>query len=120
MRALLLISAIWAVAGCTDTAVDQDTTYRRLRDQFSSEPQCLAEGNFTPCFQTLRLCPDRRASIDLDNSPQHGSYELATGEAIMTFIVMGTIHFDLDAATSPQLPGIHPWEEIHPTSSGCD
>src|SRR5438309_2002563 len=109
MRAVLLIIAL---TGCTDSALDQDTTYRRLRDEFQTEDQCLAQGNFTPCYQTLALCADGRSRIDLVNSPQHGTYRLADSTAILSFAVMGTIHFDLDAASSTELPGVHPWEQI--------
>jgi hypothetical protein len=118
MRAALF--ALVVVAGCTDSAVDEDVTYRRLRDQFTSYDQCLAEGNFTPCYQTLTLCPDQRTRIDLNNAPQRGSYTLNDSEAVMTFTVMGTIHFDLESASSPELPGVHDWERIDPISHGCD
>jgi hypothetical protein len=121
MRTLVIAVLVAApLAACTDTAFDENVTYRRLNDQFESHDQCLAEGDFTPCYQTLHMCTDGRAVIDLQNSPQHGTYQLADSEAVLTFTVMGTIHFDLDAESSAQLPGVHPWEHIDPTFQSCD
>jgi hypothetical protein len=117
---LVPLALLSLLSGCTDTAVDENTTFRRLRDQFDSKEQCLAQGDFTPCFQTLALCPDGRSRIDLENSPQRGTYQLADGIAVLEFTVMGTIRFDLDAASSDDLPGRHPWQPIEPISQGCD
>lgn len=117
-RALPVVLCL--VAGCTDATVDDDLTYRRLRDDFTSYDQCLAEGNFTPCYQTLTLCPDARVRIDLANSPQRGTYQIIDSEAVLEFTIMGTIHFDLESASSPELPGVHAWERIEPISHGCD
>lgn len=118
MRSALLVAVL--AAGCTDTTVDNDVTFRRLRDEFTSFDQCLAEGNFTPCYQTLTLCPDSRTRIDLANAPQRGTYQLVESQAVLEFTIMGTIHFDLDSASSPELPGVHDWERIDPISHGCD
>ncbi len=118
MRTALL--ALLLATGCTDSTVDEDLTYRRLRDEFTSFDQCLAEGNFTPCYQTLVMCPDGRTRIDLQNSPQRGTYHLADDEAVLEFTVMGTIHFDLESASSPELPGVHAWERVEPIAQSCD
>ncbi len=118
MRTAFLVALL--VTGCTDTTVDEDMTFRRLRDEFSSYDQCLAEGNFTPCYQTLVMCPDARTRIDLQNSPQRGTYQLVDSQAVLSFTVMGTIHFDLESNSSPELPGVHAWERIEPISHGCD
>jgi hypothetical protein len=112
--------AVVLLAGCTDTVLDEDTTYRRLRDQFSSQDQCLAEGDFTPCYQTLVLCANGRARIDLENSPQRGTYQLQGNVAVARFTTMGTIDFDLEAITSDDLPGRHPWDQIEPLFQSCD
>lgn len=116
MRAFLLVLAL---TGCTDTLLEEDTTYRRLRDQFSSKDQCLAEGDFTPCFQTLLLCSDGRVRMDLENSPQRGTYQLQDHIAVASFI-QRTIDFDLEAIRSDDLPGRHPWERFEPIFASCD
>ena len=66
------------------------------------------------------MCPDGRSRIDLQNSPQRGTYALVESEAVLKFTVMGTIHFDLASASAPELPGVHAWERIEPISHGCD
>jgi hypothetical protein len=116
MRALLLVVL---VTGCTDTVLDEDATYRRLRDEFTSHDQCLAEGNFTPCYQTLTLCANGRARIDLENSPQRGTYQLEGNQAVAKFITQ-TIAFDLAHPGSDDLPGVNSWESIDPINQGCD
>lgn len=118
MRHALLL--VLVASACTDSTVDSDVTFRRLRDEFTSYDQCLAEGDFTPCYQTLTLCPDARTRIDLVNSPQRGTYRIVDSQAVLEFTIMGTIHFDLDSASSPELPGVHDWERIEPISHGCD
>jgi hypothetical protein len=117
MRALIVAMLF---AGCTDVVLDEDATYRRLRDQFTSYDQCLAEGDFTPCYQTLALCANGRARIDLENSPQRGTYQLADHVAIASFSTMGTIDFDLERLGSADLPGRHAWQQIDPTVQSCD
>jgi hypothetical protein len=115
MRAFFLVLAL---TGCTDTLLEEDTTFRRLRDDFSSKEQCLAEGDFTPCFQTLLLCSDGRVRMDLENSPQRGTYQLQDNIAVASF-VQRTIDFDVEAVQSEDLPGLHPWERIDPIFESC-
>ncbi|MBA2539794.1 MAG: hypothetical protein H0V17_09185 [Deltaproteobacteria bacterium] len=117
MRALVL--GLILASGCTETVLDENTTYRRLQDQFDSKEQCLAEGDFTPCFQTLLLCSDGRARMDLESSPQRGTYQLHGNIAVAAFI-QRTIDFDLDTARAEDLPGRHPWERVEPIFASCD
>lgn len=116
MRAILLLLLL---TGCTETVLDENTTYRRLRDSFDNKEQCLQEGDFTPCYQTLLLCSDGRAIIDLDNSPQRGTYQLQDTIAVAAFITR-TINFNLEQEQSDQLPGRHPWERFEPIFASCD
>jgi hypothetical protein len=123
MRALALTMfvAVSALTGCTDdTTLGQDTAYRRLGDAFTSYDQCIADGNFTPCYQTLTLCTNGRVLMDLENAPQEGSYQLMNEATAVAKFTTRTIVFDLKAATSEQLPGVHAWELVKPIFYGCD
>lgn len=126
MRAFLLplvaplVAMVALGAGCSDGTLGEDTAYRRLVDQFDTYDQCLAEGDFTVCYQTLTLCDNGIARIDLERRPQDGSYELDEADnAVAEFATMGTVVFDLEAATSSQLPGRHPWELVTPELYDC-
>ena len=59
----------------------ENTAYRRLVDNFDTNDQCLAEGNFAQCYQTLTFCADGRANANLDYR-QEGSYEVDNNDAI--------------------------------------
>ena len=117
MRAIW-VSSLLAVAlvGCTSDVLD-NTAYRRLVDTYDTNDQCLAEGNFTPCYQTLTFCADGRANANLDFR-EEGSYELDDSDAIAKLPTV-TVVFDLDKATSSQLPGRHPWERVTPLYYDC-
>jgi hypothetical protein len=115
MRTLLL--AVLATA-CTGGTLGEDTAYRRLVDTYDSYDHCLATGNGNVCYQTLTLCSDGFARVDLENRPEDGSYTLENDNAVATFARM-TVIFDLDAARSSQLPGRHPWENVTPELYDC-
>lgn len=118
MRALLLSAVVLATA-CTDGTLDQDTTFRRLVDQYDSEAQCLAEGDLAPCYQTLALCSSGLVRIDLVNRPEDGAYELKDGSIAIARFIDKNVEFDLDARTSAQLPGRHAWEQVTPLVDDC-
>jgi hypothetical protein len=118
MRALLLALVVFGTACTTDTLAE-DTAYRRLVDDFDTEAQCLADGNFAVCYQTLTLCSSGLVRMDLVNRPQNGEYKLHDGIiAVAQFIDMH-VEFDLEARTSAQLPGRHAWAEIQPITYDC-
>lgn len=118
IRALLLATIVLG-SGCVDATLAEDTAYRRLVDTWDSEAQCLAEGNLSPCYQTLTLCASGRVRMDLAARPQDGEYTLAEGSiAIARFIDM-RVEFDLDAQNSTQLPGRHPWQQVDTIVYDC-
>lgn len=104
------------VAGCASDTLD-NVTYRRLVDQFDSYDQCVAQGEFTPCYETLTFCADGRANANLEFR-QEGKYEVVENEAIAQ-LPRVTLHFDLDKRTSSELPGKHPWELVTPVYFDC-
>jgi hypothetical protein len=115
MRALLVLVL---VAGCTDSALDDDRAYRRLLARFDTYDQCIADKSIAGCYQTFVLCANRRVMIDLENRPIDGTYEL-DGD-VATARVEGTIfEFNLAERASPQLPG-RQWELASPSFTGCD
>ena len=116
MRALWLVSFLFAVVGCGSDTLD-DTTYRRLLDKFDSYDQCLAEGNFSPCYQTLTFCADGRANANLEYR-QEGRYQVI-GKTAITRLPTVTANFDLEKQSSTELPGRHPWELVEPLSIDC-
>lgn len=118
MRAICLVSLLAAavLSGCASDTLD-NTTYRRLVDQFDSYDHCLAEGDFAPCYQTLTFCADGRANANLDYR-QEGSYKVDDSRAIAQLPTV-TVIFDLDTATSAQLPGRHRWELVEPLDVDC-
>jgi hypothetical protein len=118
MRATLLLALGIAATGCTSETVDENTAYRRLVERFDSEAQCLAEGDFTPCYQTLTLCTNGRVLMDLVNYPTTGEYLLDGDRAVAEFIDRRVV-FDLATQTSEQLPGRHPWLVVNPIVYGC-
>ena len=119
MRPYLLL-AVLVFAGCADDSVGPDTAYRRLIDSFDSFDQCIAEGSpSTPCYQTLTLCHNQLVLMDLDNHQQEGKFTLENEAAVAKFPTT-TVIFDLQTASSTQLPGRHPWELVEPTFYGCD
>lgn len=113
---MLATLAAAAMTGCASDTLD-DTAYRRLVDTFESYDQCLAEGNFAPCYQTLTFCADGRANANLDYRLE-GKYIVRENEAIATLPTM-TLHFDLESASSTQLPGRHKWELVTPVYYDC-
>ncbi|MDB4961443.1 MAG: hypothetical protein JWP01_1442 [Myxococcales bacterium] len=118
MRALLLALVVLGTA-CTDDTLAEDTAYRRLVDDFDSEAQCIADGNFAVCYQTLTLCSSGLVRMDLVNRPQDGEYRLHDSSiAVANFIDMH-VEFDLETKASAQLPGRHAWAEIQPIVYDC-
>ena len=117
MRALWLVSFLFAVVGCGSDTLD-DTTYRRLPDRFDSYDQCLAEGNFAACYQTLTFCADGRANANLDFR-QEGRYHLYDDSHAIAELPYIHVVFDLQTASSKDLPGRHPWELVEPLSVDC-
>jgi hypothetical protein len=115
MRALIL-SLVVVAAGCGSDMLD-NTAYRRVVDQFDTYDQCLAEGDFARCHDTLTFCSDGRVNVNLEFR-QEGSYEVREGEAIAKLPTI-TVFFDLEKASSSQLPGRHPWELVEPLYYDC-
>jgi len=118
MRALLL-TVVAAVTACTDHTLPEDTAYRRLFDRFDSEAQCIAEGDFSVCYQTLTLCESGLVRLDLANWPKTGEYRLFDGRTAVAEFIDMQLEFDLETRTSVELPGRHPWEEVHPLLHDC-
>jgi hypothetical protein len=115
MRAIGLV--LFTVAsGCGSDVLD-NTAYRRLVDQFDSYDQCLAEGQFARCYDTLTFCGDGRANANLEYR-QEGDYELRQNNAIAKLPTV-TVIFDLDKQYSPQLPGRHGWAIVEPLQYDC-
>jgi hypothetical protein len=113
---LASILAVFAFTGCASDTLD-NTTYRRLVDQFDSFDQCLAEGDFAPCYQTLTFCADGRVNANLEFR-QQGPYKVDDSRAIAKLQTV-TVIFDLEKAASAQLPGRHHWELVEPLSVDC-
>ena len=116
MRAALLVITVLAV-GCADDSLS-NTAYRRLVDGYSSYDECVAHGNFTDCYQTLTFCADGSVSMTLAIEHEVGTYKVEDQTAVAKFLAK-TVMFDLDTATSPQLPGQHPWELVEPVQYDC-
>ena len=117
MRSLVL--SLLAIAGCTDSSLDDPHAYRRLVDRFDTYEQCIADKTLPSCYQTFVLCTNGRVMMDLDNRPVDGSFSIE--DNIVTAQIEGTrIVFDTDKLTSQQLPGRHPWELAMPSFYGCD
>jgi hypothetical protein len=117
MRAFLLAVAILGI-GCASDTLGEDTAYRRLIDGFASYDACITNGQFADCYQTLTLCHDGRARMTLEIAPQEGKYLLDEPVVTARFLTM-TVVFDLEKATSAQLPGEHPWELVEPIATIC-
>jgi len=115
MRALCL-SLLVVAAGCASDTLD-NTAYRRVVDGFDSADQCAAEGDFARCYDTLTFCSDGSVNATLEFR-QEGHYEFHESEAIAQ-LPYKTVVFDLEKATSPQLPGRHPWELVEPVYYDC-
>jgi hypothetical protein len=116
MRVAYLVLFFMLATGCGADTLD-NTTYRRLVDQFDTYDQCLQTGMFAPCYQTLTFCADGHANANLDFR-QEGSYQLQDSVAVAKLPSV-TVFFDLDKASSPQLPGKHKWELVEPLSVDC-
>jgi hypothetical protein len=117
MRTLIVsFLAVLAFTGCASDTLD-NTTYRRLVDQFDSYDQCLSEGDFTSCYQTLTFCSDGRANANLEFR-QEGPYKVNDAQAVAQ-LQTATVIFDLETATSAQLPGRHRWELVDPVNVDC-
>ena len=117
MRQLCLLSFLAAMAvGCGNDALD-NTAYRRVVDAYDTNDQCLAQGNFATCYQTLTFCANGRAHANLDVR-QDGNYQLQDSTAIASLPYV-TVVFDLETLTSTQLPGRHPWELVEPLIYDC-
>jgi hypothetical protein len=116
MRALRWVLFIAVASGCDQDVLD-NTTYRRLVDQFDSFDQCLSQGDFAPCYQTLTFCADGRVNANLTYR-QEGDYRVRGDNAIADLPTV-TVIFDLETLSSPQLPGRHRWEPVEPLSVDC-
>jgi hypothetical protein len=117
MRTLWLACLILVSTGCGSDTLD-DVTYRRLVDQFDSFDQCLSEGDFAPCYQTLTFCADGTVNANLEFR-QYGHYKVVDDVAIARLLTL-TVNFDLETQASSQLPGRHPWELVEPLQADCD
>lgn len=121
MRALassLLLAALVVVTGCTSDTLESDTAYRRLVDGFSSEAECVENGDFNVCYQTLTLCANGKVTMDLVNRPVDGSYAIDGDAAVASFTDM-TVIWELEGHFSKQLPGRHPWVLVEPLVYDC-
>jgi hypothetical protein len=119
MRALTTFVLLFAplATACTDDTVGDNTAYRRLQDAYSSEGECLSS-TLTPCYQTLTLCTNGRATIDLHARPMRGTY-LLQGSIARTETVDMSFDFDLETASSPDLPGRNRWELVEALTYDC-
>jgi hypothetical protein len=120
MRALLL-AAVATIAtlggtGCASDTLGEDTAYRRLVDGYTSYDACAAAG-FAGCYQSLTLCSSGAVRMELDPTRQQGKYTLDGDIAVASFPAM-TVRFDLESATSSQLPG-RTWELVEPIVYDC-
>jgi hypothetical protein len=116
MRTLLASLALLAV-GCTDSAFDGDTAYRRLIEGYDSETAC-ANGGFDACYQIMTFCANGKAGLVLDDTdPQYGNYEVIDSVARATLLDMW-FDFDLETQTSAQLPGRR-WALVEPLQYDC-
>lgn len=111
----LLLSPL--ATACTDDVVGEDVVYRRLVDAYDSEAQCLSS-TLDACYQNLTLCTNGRASVDLAMRPMRGTY-LLEGSIARTETIDMSFDFDLDTLSSPDLPGRHRWEAVHPLVYDC-
>src|SRR5687767_7749594 len=116
LRASLVMLVL---AGCTDSALEDDRAYRRLVERFDTYDQCIADKSIVSCYQTLVFCANGRVMMDLDKHPQDGRYEIE-GSMIAATIGGEQIFFDVDKRASAQLPGRHAWEIAMPSFYGCD
>ncbi|MBL0213823.1 MAG: hypothetical protein IPQ07_08065 [Myxococcales bacterium] len=118
MRASLVPAALAAIlfTGCASDTLGDDTAYRRLVDGYDSYEACAAAG-FAGCYQTLTLCSSGAVRMELDPTRQQGKYTLEGDIAVAAFPAM-TVRFDLESATSSQLPGRR-WELVEPIVYDC-
>lgn len=118
MRPLLLIVAILGLGACTDNTLGQDTAYRRLVDGFDSYDHCITAGQFTDCFDTLTLCASGLVRMNLAVDHQDGNY-LVEDQVVTAKFLAKTVIFNLETASSRQLPGAHVWEVVEPVTYDC-
>lgn len=120
MRALPTLVLLFAplATACTDDTIGENTAYRRLQDAYDSEAQCLSS-TVNACYQTLTLCTNGRASIDLAMRPLRGTY-LLEGSIARTETIDMSFDFDLETLSSPDLPGRHRWERVESLTYDCD
>lgn len=116
LTTLVLLLAPLATA-CTDDTVGENTVFRRLVDTYDSEAQCTAS-TLDACYQNLTLCANGRASLDLHMRPTKGTYILM-GSIARTDTIDMSFDFDLEAMSSPDLPGRHRWELVEPLVFDC-
>ena len=114
---LVLVFGVSAGAACTDDTVGDNTAYRRLQDAYDTEAQCLSS-TLDACYQTLTLCTNGRATLDLASRPMKGTY-LLDGTIARTETIDMSFDFDLATLSSPDLPGRHRWELVEPLSYDC-
>lgn len=117
MRALHLVAVAALAVGCADDSLP-DTAYRRLVDGYGSYDECVQHGQFADCYQTLTFCADGTVRMTLNVAHEEGTYQVQDSTAVATFLAR-TVMFDLASASSPQLPGQHPWEVIDPVQYDC-
>ncbi len=113
---VLLLLAPLATA-CTDDTVGENTAYRRLQDAYDNEAHCLSS-TVSACYQTLTLCTNGRASVDLAMRPMRGTY-LLSGSIARTETIDMSFDFDLETQSSPDLPGRHPWGLVESLNYDC-
>ena len=116
MRPSFIVTFLLVITGCSSDVLD-DTTYRRIVDQFDSYDQRLSDGDFAQCYQTLTFCADGRVNANLDYR-QEGDYHVRDTRAVARLPTV-TVIFDLETASSDQLPGRHPWELVDPIVKDC-
>ena len=114
MRALLVSALL--LTGCGSDTLGEDTAYRRLVEQFSTYEQCASSG-FVGCYQTLTFCASGKVRMELDPQRMEGKYTIEDDAAVASFPTM-TVRFDLDSASSQQLPG-RAWELVEPIVYDC-
>ena len=114
-HACVLSSSHCILTACSSDGLE-NTAYRRLVDAFDSEDACLAA--YTRCYDTLTFCANTEVNATLDHASEEGHYQVKDDSAIATLPTM-TVIFDLQSATSEQLPGRNAWELVTPLQYDC-
>jgi hypothetical protein len=119
MRALTTLVLLFAplATACTDDTVGENTAYRRLLDAYNSEADCLSS-TVNACYQTLTLCTNGNATVDLSMRPMRGTY-LLQGSIARTETIDMSFDFDLETLSSPDLPGRNRWAQVESLTYDC-